>query len=313
MRKLLRILLVWGKTLIIKGVKYQLCYPTGFLKVVHRLINLMSIEDAFWILVGFIKEYPRLWCLRESSMLDDARSNYRYELTIVRAVLEVNFPQVSQRLYQLGVAIEALVYDSMTCLYSDYFHSDILLRIWDHMIFNFNTSQKKRGIWLVLAPALLIIAIKQNSIVAAKTAREAIDAYKDGCAVTFNPNKVLDQLNSLIDDLFVVENKQQERSAIPILNESGGTGSGTRLETFSVATKTVSSESRGFLAGLFSRQPAKELSQNPLLVDEARRNLQRKLDVVFDHQRARSQIVHEFLFKKGPTSAIDPSRRRAAN
>jgi len=63
MRKLLRVLLVWGKNFQREKINYQLCYPTGFLKVVHIFINLMSIEDAFWILVGFIRQYPRLWCL----------------------------------------------------------------------------------------------------------------------------------------------------------------------------------------------------------------------------------------------------------
>jgi hypothetical protein len=55
MRKLLRVLLVWGKNFQVKKENYQLCYPSGFLKVVHRFVNLMSLEDAFWILVGFIR------------------------------------------------------------------------------------------------------------------------------------------------------------------------------------------------------------------------------------------------------------------
>lgn len=160
MRKLLRVLLVWGKNFKDKGVQYQLSYPTGFLKVVHRFINLMSMEDAFWILIGFIRQFPRLWCLQESSMLDDAKSNYRFELTAIKAIVEVACPNVTQKLYQLGVCIETLVYDSMTCLYCDYFHSETLLRIWDMMFFYFATSERKRGVWLLLAPAILILKVK---------------------------------------------------------------------------------------------------------------------------------------------------------
>jgi hypothetical protein len=77
----------------VKGVKYQFSYSTGFLKVAHRFLNLMpSLEVAFWVLVGIVKEYPRLWCLKESSLLDDARSNFRYEMTVMKAILRVNFP-----------------------------------------------------------------------------------------------------------------------------------------------------------------------------------------------------------------------------
>ena len=195
---------VWGKTYRVKGIPHLFSYPTGFLKVVHRFINLMTIEDAFWILVGLVKEYPRLWCLKKSSMVDEAKSHYRYEMTVMRAVLEINFPEVAHKLYQLGISVESLIYDSMTSLYSDYFHSECLLRIWDQMIFNFNTSQKKRGIWLILAPSILVIAMKQKAIVDARTVKEVFEAYSDGSCINYNPNTLIGMLNSIIDDIFVL-------------------------------------------------------------------------------------------------------------
>lgn len=97
-------------------------------------------------------------------MLDDGKSNIRFELTAIKAILEVNFPNVAQKLYQLGLPVELLVYDSISSLYCDYFHSETLLRIWDLMIFYFNTSERRRGIWLLLAPALLIFSWNQKAI-----------------------------------------------------------------------------------------------------------------------------------------------------
>ena len=263
MRKLLRILLVWGKTFKNKGVNYQLCYPTGFLKVVHRFVNLMSMEDAFWILIGFIRQYPRLWCLQESSMLDDAKSNFRFELTAFKAILEVNFPKITEKLYQVGLAVEVLVYDSMTSLYCDYFHSDTLLRIWDQMIFYFNTtdqSSKRRGIWLLLAPALLIISEKQQLMENALTAKEIIDAYKDGSGIDYNPNQIIGKLNDLIDDIFVTEGKQKDSKAANsavgfggsrVDGESGGTGSGGKALASGIFGSGGEPNTGGFLSGFF--------------------------------------------------------------
>ena len=74
--------------------------------VALRLINLMRVEEAFWIVVGIVNQYPRLWCLAESSMLDDAKSLFRFELTSIRSILEANFPSVSRKLYELGLPIE---------------------------------------------------------------------------------------------------------------------------------------------------------------------------------------------------------------
>jgi len=59
----------------------------------------MKIENAFWIIVGLIREFPRLWCLQESSMLDDAKSNFRFEMTCFKAILEVRYPLVVEKLY----------------------------------------------------------------------------------------------------------------------------------------------------------------------------------------------------------------------
>ena len=52
-------------------------------------------------------------------------------MTSIKAIMEAKFPLVSQKLYQVGLSVDSLVYDSMTSLYSDYFHSSTLLRIWD--------------------------------------------------------------------------------------------------------------------------------------------------------------------------------------
>lgn len=94
MRKLMKALLVWGKSFRVQGVDYQFCYTTGFLKIVHRLITMMTLEEAFWILVSLVRELPRMWCLKESSMLDDGKSLFRLEFSAFKAIIEVHFPRI---------------------------------------------------------------------------------------------------------------------------------------------------------------------------------------------------------------------------
>jgi hypothetical protein len=52
-------------------------------------------------------------------LLDDAKSIFRFEHTVFRAILEANFPEVAQKLYDLGLPIEVLIYESITSLYCD--------------------------------------------------------------------------------------------------------------------------------------------------------------------------------------------------
>lgn len=201
-------------------------------------------------------------------MLDDAKSNFRFEMTCFKAILETHFPEVSQKLYQVGLSVESLVYESMTSLYCNYFHSGTLLRIWDQMIFYFNTndqSSKRRGIWLILAPALLIIKGKQHQIVSALSAQEIIDVYNDGCAINYNPNSIITMLNELIDDVFVTAGKNKE----PIPSQDGGTGSG--------------------MFGLFRRNTAEAKKQQVVLaVDKKRQEMQKKQNIVFNESRFRN-------------------------
>lgn len=170
MRNLLRQLLVWGKTFRKEKKAYQFCYPTGFMKFAHRLVNLMSVEEAFWIVVGLVRHYPRLWCLEESSLLGNTKTNFRFEATVVKAAVDTFFPRVAKKLRELGMPVEMLVYDSVTSFYCDQFHSDTLVRIWDMMIFYLNTTDaanKANALHLILAPALLIIKAKEEQILAA--------------------------------------------------------------------------------------------------------------------------------------------------
>jgi hypothetical protein len=103
----------------------------------------------------------------------------------------------------------------VTSLYADFFQSDTLLKIWDNTIFYFMTNDqtsKRRGIWLLMAPALLILALKHEEIENAKSAREVIEIYNEGCGIEYNPNKIISDLTALIDDIFVMEGRKSTES-----------------------------------------------------------------------------------------------------
>jgi len=125
---------------------------------------------------------------------------------------------------------------------------------------------------------------------AARTVNEVLDAYNDGSSINYNPNTIIEMLDSIIDDVFVTEGRSENKKPLPVLNESGGTGSGT-------ISVVDSSQSGGFLSGLFSRSKTKTLSANPIKIDEKRKEMQKKQNVIFEHQRSQNKVVSDFLFK----------------
>ena len=87
-------------------------------------------------------------------------------------------------------------------------------------------------------------------------------------------------LNTIIDDLFVTENKQSEKGLIPILNESGGTGEGNQSTTFQVRQDQIKSSLFTNLVDKMKGQGNKKQVTNPALLEETRKAYQKKLDMV---------------------------------
>ena len=59
----------------------------------------------------------------------------------------------------------------MTSFYAQFFSSEVVLRIWDLIIFNLSNadkSAKKRALWYFMAPAYLILREKKEEILSAK-------------------------------------------------------------------------------------------------------------------------------------------------
>jgi hypothetical protein len=56
--------------------------------------------------------------------------------------------------------LELLIYKPLLSLYSNFFSTDLVLRLWDLIFFWFgakNKDDRKRGLWYVLAPAYLVL------------------------------------------------------------------------------------------------------------------------------------------------------------
>lgn len=94
--------------------------------------------------------------------------------------------------------LEFLVYDSIISFYADFFSSELVLRLWDIIIFKFSTSTKserKRGLWYLLAPAFLILREKESVILAAQSCEDIVYAYESGRTIMYNPDTFAEELD----------------------------------------------------------------------------------------------------------------------
>ena len=151
------------------------------MEIIQRLLAITeSIEDTFWIMVGIVRAFPRLFNVKKSLLEEDTKSMMRYELIAFRTLVEKNLPEVHKKLKELGLSVEILIYRSIESMYSSFFKSDVVYRLWDQIIYNLSLGDKierKRGLWWLLSPAYIILDSRKNRLVQAKSADEIIKLY----------------------------------------------------------------------------------------------------------------------------------------
>ena len=90
--------------------------------------------------------------------------------------------------------------------YADYFHSEVVLRLWDIIIFNFCSSDKgerKRGLWWLLSPAYFVLREKKQNILKAKSCTEIIQEFQSGGAITYDPDYFINEIKEINKKIFV--------------------------------------------------------------------------------------------------------------
>jgi hypothetical protein len=172
MRSILKVTVLWSRNQKLEKQAVSYSYNSGMMNIIQRLITIASEEDSFWLLNGIIKAIPRLFSTDISCLVGGRISAMRNEMTAFKAILKENLPKICDKLRILGLAVEHLIYDSITSFYSHFFSSDVVLRLWDLIIFNMSTDNKverKRALWHFLAPAYIILREKQEEILKAKS------------------------------------------------------------------------------------------------------------------------------------------------
>lgn len=173
MRNILRVLILWSRNKCIEGQIVSFSYTKGMMDIIQRLLTIANEEDAYWLLNGIVRMIPRLFSTDISCLIGGRISVMRNEMTAFKAILRENLPHICDKLRLLGLSVDYLIYDSITSFYSHFFSSEVVLRLWDLIIFNLSNTDKvakKRAVWYLMAPAYWIfkerevLILKANSI-----------------------------------------------------------------------------------------------------------------------------------------------------
>lgn len=153
-----------------------------------------------------IRPIPSLFSIDVSCLIGGRLSVMRNEMTIFKAILRENLPNICDKLRIMGLPVESLIYDHIGSFYSNVFQSEVVYRLWDIIIFNMSTKNKidrKRSLWYIMSPAFLLFRERQEDIMRCTTVSQVIDVYKNAGSITYDPDWVISELRNLVKDIFV--------------------------------------------------------------------------------------------------------------
>mmetsp|Transcript_14990 Transcript_14990/g.14567 ORF Transcript_14990/g.14567 Transcript_14990/m.14567 type:complete len:204 (+) Transcript_14990:180-791(+) len=183
---------------------------------------------------GLMRPIPKLWSIDNSCLMGCRTSVLRNEMTIFKAILRENLPHVCDKLRQMGLPVEYLIYNSIASLYANMFQSEIVFRIWDVIIFNLsapNKNDRKRALWYIMCPAFLIFREKQEEIMRCTTVLQIIESFNNAGSVSYDPDWVINELKAMNKEIFVygAERFTNTTGGDP---ETGGTFSLSKFNTY---------------------------------------------------------------------------------
>ena len=145
------------------------------------------------------------------------------------------------------------------------FHSDIVLRLWDIIIFNFTTAKqidRKRALWWLLTPSFFILKTKKEEILASVTHEEIIQIFQSGGSITYDADQFIKELDEMITHIFV---------------------EGTKTQT-------------GLIRQLFQGQNVTAENKNAFEFEEQRAKYNKAINQIFEEVKSENLRVEDLVF-----------------
>ena len=136
-------------------------------------------------------------------------------MNILKSLIKLHFPLVHEHLKALGAPLEYYFYDSFSQFFTNSFSSEIVLRLWDMIVFNLSTNSqdlRKRALWYLLAVPLYMVQVNLDAIMKSQNPIQVRVLLTDKTAAfNYNPNLFIDELLLIIRQVFVIKETMMNR------------------------------------------------------------------------------------------------------
>ena len=182
-------------------------YFIGLLSITQKLRQYFQ-EDyfVFWILIG-LSQYMAHYHQQNPLFTDEMNYINIYGL-VTKLILENHQNEIYTKFLSLNFPIEYFLSRHLSSLYSDYFGEELMMRIFDILIFESSFQglygDKLQYLRILCAIPITLFELSKNRILACKSVSEIESIFNDLILHTFNYNKFIYTLEQNVTKFYVI-------------------------------------------------------------------------------------------------------------
>ena len=207
-KKIAKSFFIWadlGIGLTKKEDKYV--YFIGLLSIIQKLRQYFQ-EDyfVFWLLTG-LSQYITHFHQQNPLFTDEMNYINIYGL-VTKLILENHQKKIYDRFIALNFPLEFFLSRHLSTLYTDYFKDELMMRIFDILIFESSFQglygDKLQYLRILCAIPITLFELSKNRILVCKTVSEIESIFNDLILHTFNYNKFIFTLEKNVNKFYVI-------------------------------------------------------------------------------------------------------------
>ena len=184
-------------------------YFIGILCIIQK-IRYYFKEDyfTFWILVGLSQYMTHFH--QENPLFSDEMNYINIYGLVTKLILENHQKEIYNKFISLNFPLEFFLSRQLSTLYTDYFQDELMMRIFDILIFESSFQglygDKLQYLRILCAIPITLFEISKNRILACKSVSEIESIINDLISKIFNFNKFIYILEKNVNKFYVISN-----------------------------------------------------------------------------------------------------------
>ena len=190
-------------------------YFIGILSIIEKLRKFFK-EDylVFWLLIG-LSQYIDHFRQQNPLYTDDMNYINVYGL-VTKLILEEYYKEIFEKFKSLNFPIEFFISRHLSTLFTDYFYGELMMRIFDIIIFESSFKGKFKDklhyLRILCSIPITLFELSEKNILACESVSEIESIFNNLISHTFNNNKFIFALEKNVNRFFLAKGSFKQKS-----------------------------------------------------------------------------------------------------